>query len=65
MVSRDAAVEDILRDPACFALLSDEIRLYLVKGFPYGIYFRVLDDTARILTVRHHRQRPGAWKRRH
>jgi plasmid stabilization system protein ParE len=60
----DTAVRDILSDPTRFASLSDGIRLYLLSRFPYGIYFRAIGDTARILAVRHHRQHPDAWKGR-
>ena len=55
----DAAVQDILTDPARFAPVSGDIRMYLMKRFPYGIYYRLNGPTVRILVVKHHRRRPG------
>lgn len=60
----DAAIQSILADPLRLALIDDETRLYLLKRFPYGIYFRVEAETVRVLAVKHHRRHPDSWKRR-
>ena len=40
------------------------VRRCLIRGFPYSIYYRVLDDALRILAVKHHHSHPDYWKDR-
>jgi plasmid stabilization system protein ParE len=44
--------------------LDDKRRRVPLRRFPFGIIFRVEDDTLRILAVAHRRQRPGYWRKR-
>jgi len=61
----DDAVARISANPVSFELVRSGIRRYLVKRFPYGIYYRMPDEnTVRIIVVRHHRRRPGYGMRR-
>ena len=55
----DRSVETILTDPHRFAVIEADIRLYAMPRFPYGIYFRVLDDIVRILVIKHHSREPA------
>ena len=54
----ERSVESILTDPGRFAVIDNEIRLFPMRRFPYGIYYRVLDDDVRILVVKHHNRHP-------
>ena len=53
----DDAIADIAEGPERFAEI-DGVRMYLVKRFPYGIYFRCDESSVRILNVKHHRRNP-------
>ncbi|MES2938067.1 MAG: type II toxin-antitoxin system RelE/ParE family toxin [Pseudomonadota bacterium] len=55
----DAAAEKLLRDPQRWPVIEHDIRRIMLKRFPFGIYFRIADDTVRVLTLKHHRQHPG------
>lgn len=40
------------------------VRRRVVRGFPFMLAYRVLDDRIRIDAVTHMRRRPGYWHRR-
>lgn len=63
-VAFDAAISSILADPLRLALIDEVTRVYRMKRFPFGIYYRVETDTVRILAIKHHRRHPDAWKDR-
>ena len=44
--------------------LDDRRRRFPLQRFPYGVIYRVADDTLRILAIAHRRQRPGYWRER-
>jgi toxin ParE1/3/4 len=61
----DKAVAAVAADPVAFEQVRPGIRRYLVRRFPYGIYYRMPDEnTVRIVVVRHHSRRPGYGMRR-
>lgn len=61
----DDAVAEVVANPATFEQVRPGIRRYLVRRFPYGIYYRMPDEnTVRIIVVRHHARRPGYGMRR-
>ncbi len=64
LTETDSAVETILSDPSRFPVIEDDIRRYLVKRFPYGIYYRIAGDTVRVLVVKHHKRHPDYGKHR-
>lgn len=61
----DVAIESILADPHRLPLFDEETRMYLMKRFPFGVYYRIEKYTVRVLAIKHHRRRPDAWRGRH
>jgi toxin ParE1/3/4 len=60
-----AGIDAILATPDAFEQVRPNIRCYLLRRFPYGIYYRAPDaDTVRIVAVRHHSRRPSLGMRR-
>jgi hypothetical protein len=35
-----------------------EIRRFVMRKFPYGIYYRVQGDALRVLVIKHHKRHP-------
>jgi toxin ParE1/3/4 len=61
----DNAIQAILAEPDAFEQVRPRIRRYLLRRFPYGVYYRMPDEnTVRVVVVRHHSRRPGYGLRR-
>ena len=50
--------------PKSFAIRQQDIRRVNLRRFPYHFLFRIVDDTVRILVVRHHSRHPSLGTRR-
>jgi len=50
--------------PKSFAVRERDIRGVNLRRFPYHFLFRLVDDTVRILVVRHHSRHPSLATRR-
>jgi len=50
--------------PKSFAIRQRDIRRVNLHRFPYHFLFRIVDDTVRILVVRHHSRHPSLGTRR-
>ena len=58
-------IDAVLADPALFDQVRPGIHRYLLKRFPYGVYYRLPDaNTVRIIVVRHHSRHPNLGMRR-
>lgn len=54
-----ASVRAAARSPGIYAIRSGDLRRVNLARFPYHFLFRVCDNTARILIVRHHARHPS------
>jgi toxin ParE1/3/4 len=54
----DACVDSIRPDPARFPVFQADVHFAMLNRFPYSVFFRIGDDSIRILTVRHHHRHP-------
>jgi plasmid stabilization system protein ParE len=50
--------------PKSFAIRQRDIRRVNLRRFPYHFLFRIVDDTVRVLVVRHHSRHPSLGTRR-
>ncbi len=58
-------LQEIRRNPALGAPYKNtEFRHYLVRRFPYVIFYLELDDVVWIIAVAHGKRRPDYWRRR-
>ena len=46
------------KSPESYAIRERDLRRVNLERFPYHFFFRVVDDTVRVLVVRHHNRRP-------
>lgn len=60
----DLAIAMIQNAPERWSIVEADVRRYLLKRFPYALYYRVLSDVIRILAVKHHSRHPGYWRYR-
>jgi toxin ParE1/3/4 len=50
--------------PERWSIIEADVRRYLMRRFPYAIYYRVLPDHLRILAFKHHSRHPDYWRDR-
>jgi toxin ParE1/3/4 len=63
----EAAIKTLLASPTIWPVVEEpQIRRYLLRQFPYSIYYRWERDQDRvaIYAVMHLSQRPGYWRER-
>lgn len=60
----EEAVARITENPLAFLRVRGETRRAILRRFPYGLYFRVLNDEVIVLAVVHGRRHPRKWQLR-
>jgi len=60
----DAAIQSIQNAPDRCRFVSGDVRRYVMRQFPYGIYYRLQGDELRILVIKHHSRHPDYGKDR-
>ena len=60
----EAAIRKILAAPMTWRVVEDDVRRYLVHGFPYGIYYAIEGDVVIIWAVKHLRRNQDYWQQR-
>jgi toxin ParE1/3/4 len=54
-----ASFQKAADNPEMFSIRERDLRRVNLERFPFHFFFRIVDDTVRILVVRHHRRRPS------
>ena len=64
--SVEATLAAITRSPEMYPCIHEQVRRALVRRFPYGIFYVVDHDPARVvvLAVMHARRSPQTWQQR-
>ena len=57
-------MEEAGRRPKAFPVREGDIRRVNLQRFPYHFLFRLVEDSVRILVVRHHRRHPSLGRGR-
>lgn len=60
----DDAFAKVQSTPNLFPLVTDDVRFYIPRRFPYVIYYRAEGNHVAVLAVVHKRQDQAKWKRR-
>jgi plasmid stabilization system protein ParE len=60
----DGAIKSIERAPKRQPIIRGQLRRLLLKGFPYGVYYKVFPRVISVVGVIHGRRHPEAWLRR-
>lgn len=59
-----AAEDFVAAFPLSCSVVHRDTRRALLKRFPYGLYFRLIDDEIVVVACYHGRRHPEGWKRR-
>lgn len=60
----DSGIDEILAYPKAWRIVEDDVRRYLIKRFPFGIYYCIEGDRIMIYAVMHMSRDPNYWKNR-
>ena len=59
-----ATVQSVLAIPQAYPVVTRQTRRALVHRFPYGLFFRIIDQTVVIVACFHTSRDPLLWSRR-
>lgn len=58
----DAAIDRIVINPLSYQILDEAgYRRCLFSQFPYGVFFKIMDDHIYVIAVAHHKRKPKFW----
>lgn len=60
----DKAIQRIQENPRQFAVVKKQIRMSVVKRFPFGIYYYMTDDIINVFAVFHFSRNPKVLQKR-
>lgn len=61
-VAFDEALAKILANPLIYQVLDEsEYRRCSVSRFPYGVFFKIIDDCIYVIAVAHDKRKPHFW----
>jgi plasmid stabilization system protein ParE len=60
----EAAYPEILEAPYRYPADRDGVRQKPIAGFPCSILYSIQDTEIVVLSVRHHKRKPGFWRKR-
>jgi toxin ParE1/3/4 len=58
------AIDTLVAAPLGGRPLDDDVRWWLVRRFPYSVFYRIREDHIRILAIGHQKRRPFYWRSR-
>ena|SRR5579859_1120204 len=64
LLSVEAALALIQRNPELHPLIHREIRRALIRRFPFGVFYIVEGGTVHVLAVFHGKRNPKQWQER-
>jgi len=60
----EAGIQAILTAPLTWRIIEDDVRRYLVRRFPYGLYYTLEGEVVVIWAVKHLHREPDYWQER-
>ena len=60
----ETGIRKILASPQTWRVVEDDVRRFLVRRFPYGIYYTLEGDTVVIWAVKNLQRDPDYWQQR-
>jgi toxin ParE1/3/4 len=56
--------ENIKQNPTSFPIAHKDVRKYVVKKFPFVIYYRIIDSIIQVIAIFHTSRNPEIWNDR-
>jgi plasmid stabilization system protein ParE len=60
----EAAAEAVVATPLIWRAIEEDVRRYLVRRFPYGLYYTIEGEVVVIWAVKHLHRDPDYWQER-
>jgi len=57
-------MESIIANPLQFPIIHRQTRRALLRRFPYGLFYRIIDDQVVVVACMHARRNPRRWQSR-
>lgn len=57
----ERVLSSISENPEQFGLVERDVRVAILKRFPYAVYYRLLEDRIRVLAIYHVSRDSSAW----
>ncbi len=64
MDALDQGIEKLSETPQRFPVYRFGTRRYLLRGFPFILYYREMSDRVQVIAVAHAKRKPGYWRDR-
>lgn len=58
------AFENIKQNPNSFPTVYKDVRKYVIKKFPFVIYYRIVDEIIQVIAIFHTSRSPEIWNER-
>ncbi|MCG6133899.1 MAG: type II toxin-antitoxin system RelE/ParE family toxin [Nostoc sp. LLA-1] len=60
----DASFSTIQRNPFAYPIIYEKVRRKLIRKFPYGLFYIIIDERISIIGSFHVKRDPQQWERR-
>jgi plasmid stabilization system protein ParE len=64
LVAVKSVLDDAVRHPEKYPVVHRETRRALIPRFPYGLFYRILDEQIVVVACMHGRRNPRRWQTR-
>lgn len=64
LAAADAVMQSVVANPQQFPVVHRRTHRALFRRFPYGLYYRIVDDQIVVLACMHARRDPRRWQSR-
>ena len=60
----DSELENIKQNPDSFPIAYKDVKKYVVKKFPFVIYYRIVETVIQVIAIFHTSRNPEIWNER-
>ena len=64
LLSVEAVIHSISRNPQLYSLVHKNVRRALVRRFPYAVFYIVEESHIAVLAIFHAKRHPATWRKR-
>ena len=64
LLSVEAVIHSITRNPQLYSLVHKNVRRALVRRFPYAVFYIVEESHIAVLAIFHAKRHPATWRER-